>query len=233
MLATYQHRCPDYRRHGFGHHRRHRSAVPVEKGLVGTHTRALTTHQHRAQRLVAGPHGSQEHMTCPYHGWVWDMDGSLLDACDRDDFPEDPVGKIRLTEVRVATWAGLVWYTMDDEAPDLLTYLAPTPELYKNHQFERTVRVNWLRVALNANWKFWSDNFNESYHTRTVLSDDAEAKRVPSGLVAIDSITRLWAWSVLTAFPVPTSQTRIIPRWSPLIRRRPAGWKARALTVVS
>ncbi|MBM4205487.1 MAG: aromatic ring-hydroxylating dioxygenase subunit alpha [Gammaproteobacteria bacterium] len=123
---------------------------------------------HRSQRL-AWQDNSQQQFTCPYHGWVWGLDGLLKDCPDRGDFPQgDPVGKLRLSEVRVDTWAGLVWYTMDDEAPELLDYLSPTPELYENHQLEKTVRVSWLRVALNTNWKFWSDNFNESYHTRTV-----------------------------------------------------------------
>ena len=70
-------------------------------------------------------------------------------------------------DVRVATWAGLIWYTMDDEAPELLKYLEPWPEIYKNLPLEKTIRGRWIRVALNCNWKFWSDNFNESYHTRT------------------------------------------------------------------
>jgi phenylpropionate dioxygenase-like ring-hydroxylating dioxygenase large terminal subunit len=123
---------------------------------------------HRSQRLV-WQDNSQQQFTCPYHGWVWGLDGVLKDCPDRGDFLQgDPVGKLRLSEVRVDTWAGLVWYTMDDEAPNLLDYLAPTAELYRNHQFHRTVRVSWLRVTLNTNWKFWSDNFNESYHTRTV-----------------------------------------------------------------
>jgi phenylpropionate dioxygenase-like ring-hydroxylating dioxygenase large terminal subunit len=145
-----------------------RESVIVARQKDGSLKGFYNTCGHRAQRLVWGDYGSQESLTCPYHGWKWDMDGSLLDAGDRDDFPDDPVGRIRLVEVRVDTWAGLVWYTMDDTAPDLLTWLAPTPELYKNHQFEKTVRVSWLRVALDTNWKFWSDNFNESYHTRTV-----------------------------------------------------------------
>ena len=123
---------------------------------------------HRAARLVWN-NSSQESFFCPYHGWQWGLDG-ILEACpDQNDFPQgDPVGKLQLVEVRVDTWAGLVWYTMDDEAPDLVKYLEPTPELYKAHQFEKTVRVSWLRVALDVNWKFWSDNFNESYHTRVV-----------------------------------------------------------------
>jgi phenylpropionate dioxygenase-like ring-hydroxylating dioxygenase large terminal subunit len=123
---------------------------------------------HRAARLVSSD-SCQKHFACPYHGWRWGLDG-VLEACpDRKDFLQgDPVGKLKLVEVRVQTWAGLVWYTMDDEAPDLMTYLEPTPDLYKGHQFEKTVRVSWIRVALDVNWKFWSDNFNESYHTRVV-----------------------------------------------------------------
>jgi nitrite reductase/ring-hydroxylating ferredoxin subunit len=123
---------------------------------------------HRAARLVWG-NSCQDSFFCPYHGWRWGLDG-VLEACpDQDDFPQgDPIGKLALVEVRVDTWAGLVWYTMDDKAPDLLAYLEPTPELYKGHQFEKTVRVHWIRVELDVNWKFWSDNFNESYHTRTV-----------------------------------------------------------------
>ncbi|MYE51411.1 MAG: Rieske (2Fe-2S) protein, partial [Gammaproteobacteria bacterium] len=69
---------------------------------------------HRAQRLT-WQDGSQACFTCPYHGWKWGLDGVLEDCPDRDDFPQgDPVGKLKLNEVRVDTWAGLVWYTMDD-----------------------------------------------------------------------------------------------------------------------
>ncbi|MEN3951857.1 aromatic ring-hydroxylating dioxygenase subunit alpha [Iodidimonas sp. SYSU 1G8] len=122
---------------------------------------------HRAQKLVRG-NGSQDSWTCAYHGWVWGLDGSLLDACDRDDFPQgDPVGKVRLIEVRVDTWGGFVWYTMDNEAPPLLKYLEPIPDIHRNFPLEKLVRILRVRVELNCNWKFSTDNFNESYHTRT------------------------------------------------------------------
>ncbi|MGI9621812.1 MAG: aromatic ring-hydroxylating oxygenase subunit alpha [Acidimicrobiales bacterium] len=123
---------------------------------------------HRGQRL-AWNEGSQSDFVCPYHGWTWDLGGTLVDLPDRDDFPQgDPCGKVHLIEVRVDTWGSLVWYTMDDGAPPLMDYLHPVPELYLNHQLDKTVRVRWIRVALNCNWKFSSDNFSESYHTRTV-----------------------------------------------------------------
>ena len=144
-----------------------RESVIVVKQANGSLKGFYNVCGHRAQRLV-WDHGSHDCFHCPYHGWRWGKDGVLQDCPDRDDFPQgDPVGKLKLKEVRVATWAGLVWYTMDEQAPPLMDYLAPLPEIYRNFQFEKTVRARWMRVALDCNWKFWSDNFNESYHTRT------------------------------------------------------------------
>ncbi len=153
----------DYITHDFMH-----ESVIIVRQKDGSLKGFYNACAHRAQRLVWGA-GSQDSFSCPYHGWKFDLEGSVIDLPDRDDYPQgDPVGKLSLIEVRVNTWAGLVWYTMDDEAPDLYKYLEPWPEIYKNFQFEKNmIRTRWLRVALDCNWKFWSDNFNESYHTRT------------------------------------------------------------------
>ncbi|MEG8221705.1 aromatic ring-hydroxylating dioxygenase subunit alpha [Sphingomonas sp. HH69] len=122
---------------------------------------------HRGMRLTDGS-AFAEAFTCPYHGWKWGKDGMLQYAQDPHDFPQgNPCGKLRLKELRCATWGGFVWYTMDDTAPDLLDYLAPMPELYKNYPMDTGVRVFWMKINLNTNWKFATDNFSESYHTRT------------------------------------------------------------------
>jgi len=161
---------------------------------------------HRAQRLVWDA-GSQEEFHCPYHGWVYDKTGTLVDLPDRDDFPEgDPCGKINLIEVRVDTWGSLVWYTMDDEAPALLDYLNPLPDLYRNHPFDTQVRVKWVRIELECNWKFWSDNFNESYHTRTAH------KQVPP-IIDQDHFTSRYEM-------FPMGHARIIQMGRPSLRDR-------------
>ncbi|MBP8234007.1 MAG: aromatic ring-hydroxylating dioxygenase subunit alpha [Rhizorhabdus sp.] len=122
---------------------------------------------HRGMRLTDAS-SSTEAFHCPYHGWKWGKDGLLEHAQDAHDFPQgNPCGKLRLRELRCDTWGGFVWYTMDDEAPALLDYLAPIPELYKNYPMETAVRVFWMKINLNTNWKFATDNFSESYHTRT------------------------------------------------------------------
>jgi phenylpropionate dioxygenase-like ring-hydroxylating dioxygenase large terminal subunit len=122
---------------------------------------------HRGMRL-ASQSSSADTISCPYHGWRWGKDGVLQHAQDVHDFPQgNPCGKLRLKELRCDTWGGFVWYTMDPEAPSLADYLAPLPEIYRGYPMDTAVRVAWYRIALNTNWKFVTDNFSESYHTRT------------------------------------------------------------------
>lgn len=123
---------------------------------------------HRGMRLAWGAAHAAEGLHCPYHGWVWARDGLLKDLPDADDFPQgNPCGERSLVELRCDTWGGFVWYTMDEQAPALLDYLDPIPEVYANYPLETCVRVFWMKVNLNTNWKFATDNFSESYHTRT------------------------------------------------------------------
>ena len=209
---------------------------------------------HRGQKLVWAD-GGTERFTCPYHGWKWGLDGVLEDCPDREDFPQgDPVGNLTLVEVRVGTWGSLVWYTMDEDAPELLDYLAPAPELYRHHQFDRTVRTQWFRVELNCNWKFWVDNFNESYHTRTVhpqvppiidqdhftsryeifpmgharivqMGRPSLRDRLPDGAAhPFDSELRAWGLDPET---YPDFETKALQGWRDLKAAKRALWKTR------
>lgn len=122
---------------------------------------------HRGQRL-AWESSSTDAFTCPYHGWVWGKDGILKDLPDPDDFPQgNPCGKRSLGEVRVVTWGGFVWYAMSPEAPSFEQYLGPVLHQYDNFPLESLVRVFQIRIELDTNWKFATENFSESYHTRT------------------------------------------------------------------
>jgi phenylpropionate dioxygenase-like ring-hydroxylating dioxygenase large terminal subunit len=123
---------------------------------------------HRGQRLAWNAASVTEGFQCPYHGWLWGKDGVLRAAQDPQDFPQgNPCGKLRLKELRCDIWGGMVWYTMDPDAPSLADYLAPIPEIYANYPMDTAVRVFWMKIKLDTNWKFATDNFSESYHTRT------------------------------------------------------------------
>lgn len=122
---------------------------------------------HRGQRLAWGS-ASTDSFTCPYHGWKFGKDGILSDLPDPDDFPQgNPCGKRSLKETRVALWGGFVWYAMSDEAPDFGTFIGDIPAQYRNYPLESLIRVFWITIDLETNWKFAPENFSESYHTRT------------------------------------------------------------------
>jgi phenylpropionate dioxygenase-like ring-hydroxylating dioxygenase large terminal subunit len=126
--------------------------------------------RHRGNRLFWNVDGAMsDTISCPYHGWRWAMDGSLRQVQDPEDFPQgNPCGKLTLREVPCATWGGLVWYSMDAGAKPLAEFLDPIPALLGNRDLESWVRVLWRTFDVNTNWKFASDNFNESYHLTTV-----------------------------------------------------------------
>jgi phenylpropionate dioxygenase-like ring-hydroxylating dioxygenase large terminal subunit len=125
--------------------------------------------QHRGNRLAWSQSGSGDGFTCSYHGWHYGVDGVLKHAQDPDDFEGgDPCGRVSLVEVPCDTWGGLIWYSMDEDAPALMDYLAPMPALFRNRDLDTPVRVIWRTFEVDANWKFASDNFNESYHLPTV-----------------------------------------------------------------
>ena len=123
---------------------------------------------HRGQRLVTASASVMQGFHCPYHGWLWGTDGILRDVQDPHDFPTgNPCGKLQLRELRCDSWGGLVWYSMAEDGQSLQEFLDPIPEIYKNYPMETAVRVLWWKIDLNTNWKFATDNFSESYHTRT------------------------------------------------------------------
>jgi phenylpropionate dioxygenase-like ring-hydroxylating dioxygenase large terminal subunit len=106
--------------------------------------------RHRGMRLVDNSAAAAQ-FQCPYHGWIWGQDGVLSYAQDAHDFPQgDPCGKLKLKELRCDTWGGFVWYTMDDNAPSLLDYLSPMPEIYRNYPMDTAVRVVWMKIDLNT-----------------------------------------------------------------------------------
>ena len=153
----------DYIVHDFMH-----ESVIVMRQDDGALKAFYNTCGHRGMRLVGDSAHAANGLHCPYHGWVWGRDGVLKDLPDPDDFPQgNPCGKLALKALRCDTWGGFVWYTMDPGAPSLLDYLEPIPEVYKNYPLESLVRVYWMKINLNTNWKFATDNFSESYHTRT------------------------------------------------------------------
>jgi phenylpropionate dioxygenase-like ring-hydroxylating dioxygenase large terminal subunit len=123
--------------------------------------------QHRGRRLTEGC-GTAHHFFCRYHGWRWNLDGSVREVVDREDWGDRVTDEdLRLKEPRVGTWGGFVFITMNPDAEPLLDYLAPLPEVFDPFEFEK-FRYRWYKtVILPCNWKTALEAFDEGYHVQT------------------------------------------------------------------
>ena len=121
---------------------------------------------HRGTRLAEGSGRFPERcIRCRYHGWRYDLDGTLVEVVDREEF--DPIpSDVGLCRVRVDRWGGFVWICLNPHAPDLKEYLSPLPTLLAPYHLDRLHLRTYLSTVLPANWKVAVDAFNEGYHVQ-------------------------------------------------------------------
>lgn len=132
--------------------------------------------RHRASRLLLsqdGPgHAGEFH--CPFHGWRYGLDGKVTHIPYRERFDCETIDDPNLTSLksfRVESWAGWIWFALDDNAPDLLEYLGPTREKLESYHMERAHIIDYKTFEFECNWKTVFDAFNESYHFQTLHSE--------------------------------------------------------------
>ncbi len=123
--------------------------------------------QHRGRRLTDGC-GHTARLFCRFHGWSWNLDGSIAQVVDRANWDGSLKDEdIRLPKVRVDTWAGWVFVNLDEKAGPLEEFLAPIPDIFRNFEYEK-LRYRWYKsVKMNCNWKVALEAFNEGYHVQT------------------------------------------------------------------
>jgi len=110
--------------------------------------------------------GNEEKLQCTFHGWAYNLDGSIHFLPGGSDFAASCVrqDEIRLREVRVDSWGGFLFINMDPAAESLHEWLGPIPERLARFGLEKMRTVQHLSVIVDANWKMAIEQFNESYH---------------------------------------------------------------------
>lgn len=121
--------------------------------------------RHRGAKIHHGCGSSQE-LRCPYHGWRYNLDGTIREVIDREDFPGIEKAKLDLVECRVDTWGGFVFVNMNADAEPLVEFLDPL--IRSDHL--GPFRLDAMRyqshrtITLPVNWKAALDAFTEAYH---------------------------------------------------------------------
>jgi phenylpropionate dioxygenase-like ring-hydroxylating dioxygenase large terminal subunit len=122
--------------------------------------------RHRGSRICLNPKGHVRTLTCPYHAWVWDLEGKLIRARQMpEDFkPED--WPLHACAVRV--WNGMIFINLAPEGdPQVADFAAMARDLgpYIDHANLASAKVVHTELyPTDANWKLAVENFHECYH---------------------------------------------------------------------
>lgn len=117
---------------------------------------------HRGRKLRTHA-GNVPALRCPFHGFTWNLDGTLKSLPCAWDFPHVDPEKFALPEARVDTWRGFVFVNMDPYAEPLAEFLGDFGEHYIWPLQDRYKSLHVAKV-LPCNWKVAQDAFLESFH---------------------------------------------------------------------
>ena len=122
--------------------------------------------RHRGTRLLEGAGHCPGRITCPYHGWTYRYDGSLLATPARDSFPGLDLREHSLAAVRTEIALGFVWVCLAAEAPPPPSVVwAPILEELAPYRLDELVPTQPLYLdEWEVDWKIAMDNYLESYH---------------------------------------------------------------------
>lgn len=119
--------------------------------------------RHRMSTLLQG-RGHVRAITCPYHAWTYNLDGSLRGAPAmtlNEGFCKEALG---LPSVRCTIWQGWIMVTLNPDAPPPDESLREVTDLiapFDMTQYRETHRETFRWAT---NWKVLAENFMESYH---------------------------------------------------------------------
>ncbi len=120
--------------------------------------------RHRGTAVAEEPCGKVVRFQCPYHAWIYDLDGSLLKAKHLDDLEDFDVKDFGLVPVRVSVWQGWVFVCLSEETQPLEEFLGDWMEHHAERDMTSLRRAGRLAYDVKANWKIIAENYSECYH---------------------------------------------------------------------
>ncbi|MGB3899146.1 MAG: aromatic ring-hydroxylating dioxygenase subunit alpha [Mesorhizobium sp.] len=123
--------------------------------------------RHRGSRVVADDKGHcRNALVCPFHGWVYNLDGTLRGAARPATFPELDRNEFGLLPLDVEIWMGFVFIRFSSgPQPSVAELMKPVEAEMAHYRSETMVPASgvWTQTS-PVNWKSVRDVDNEGYH---------------------------------------------------------------------
>lgn len=123
--------------------------------------------RHRGSRLVADETGRcQGALVCPFHGWVYNLDGTLRGAAKPQSFPPLDKHEFALEPLELESWMGFVFIRFrkgpQSSVAELMRPFEKELSHYRTADMMPTKGI-WTQES-PVNWKSVRDVDNEGYH---------------------------------------------------------------------
>jgi len=122
---------------------------------------------HRGRQLKECSGKAARAFRCPFHGWAWNLDGSLMQVPCEWDFitVSENKDQYALPQVQVGRWGGFIFINPDDSnRVSLEDYLGNLSEQFTLLPYEKRYKSAHVAKVLRCNWKVAQEAFSEAYH---------------------------------------------------------------------
>lgn len=139
----------------------------VMRGDDGRIRALVNACRHRSAPLLEGE-GNCRTIRCPYHGWLYNRDGSLRSAVGMQETHDFSEGDGNLIEIKLDVWSGFLFVNFDPECGSLRDYLGGIDAWTESYDFESMVTAKRKEFVIRANWKSYVENSLDYMHLPTV-----------------------------------------------------------------
>ena len=124
-------------------------------------------------------------ITCPFHGWTFDLNGKLIGMPSSASFESLDRNDLGLIEVPVVERHGLIFVVADASAGrlDIDSYLGLFGPELEMLDLARAMPITGTRVDAEANWKYAIDTYGEGYHLSSLHPDTVGKSAVNDTMV--------------------------------------------------
>ncbi|KAJ9548473.1 hypothetical protein OSB04_021016 [Centaurea solstitialis] len=146
--------------------------------------------RHHASLLAFGS-GKGSCFVCPYHGWTYGLDGTLLKATRITGIKNFNVKEFGLIPVRVAIWGPFILLNLEGKVFDEqhfgdddvgMEWLGSTSEILSTNGVDTSLSYLCRReYTIDCNWKVFCDNYLDGgYHVPFAHKDLASGLKLDS-----------------------------------------------------
>jgi phenylpropionate dioxygenase-like ring-hydroxylating dioxygenase large terminal subunit len=123
--------------------------------------------RHRGSQVALGS-GNCQSFSCPYHSWVYELDGRLRGAAGMENAQGFDKARYGLREIHLDTWLTFVFVNFAADPAPLSAQLGDLGDHLHSYDFDNVVTVGRREYVVTANWKTYVENSMEWLHHPTV-----------------------------------------------------------------